>query len=88
MPEGGWSSINAKVDYHEYDVPSASNNEFTSRTKMVVYSSAGATSIPYVTLGNVVHSNNTTFSSWNDISIVYDGTKWNGGFGLDCCWFC
>lgn len=88
MPEGGWSSINAKVDNHEYYVPSGSNNEFTSRAKMVVDSSAGATSIPYVTLGNVVDSNNTTFSSWNDISMVYDGTKWNDGFGLGCCWFC
>lgn len=83
VPEGGWSSISAKVDYYEYYVPSGSNKNFTSRTAMVVYSAAGATSTPYVTLGNVIHSNNKTFNSWNGISIIYDGTKWNGGFGKE-----
>lgn len=83
VPEGGWSSINVKVDYYEYYVPSGTNNKFTSRSKVIVYAAAAATSTPYVTLGNVKHSNDKTFSSWNTISIIYDGDKWDGGFGKE-----
>lgn len=83
VPEGGWSSITTRVDYNEYYVTSGSNNNFTNRIVMSVYAVAGATSIPYVTAGNVKHSNDKTFSSWNNISIIYDGTKWNGGFGRE-----
>jgi hypothetical protein len=81
VPEGGWSTITAKVDYFEYYNPSGSNNNFTSRSKMAVYVSSGATSTPYITLGNVIHSNNKSFTSWSPISIIYDGSKWDDGFG-------
>lgn len=82
VPEGGWSSITAKVDYYEYYSPNGSNNNFKKRDATVVYSTAAATSTPYVTLGNVKHSNGKYYRSWNSISIMY-GSDWSGGFGKE-----
>ncbi len=83
VPEGGWSTITAKVDYIEYYVPSGSNNKFTSRVSMAVYKTAAATSTPYVTVGNVKHSNDKAFKKWSDISIIFDSSKWDSGFGKE-----
>ena len=77
------NSINAKVDYYEYYVKSGSNNKFTSRSVMAVYATAAATSTPYLTLGNVKHSNDKIFNKWSTISIIYDGDKWDNGFGKE-----
>lgn len=79
VPEGGWSSMTVNVTYREYYSSNSSiTNKFNERQKTVVYHRTYATSRPACQLGNVIHSNDSVFSSWSTLSIMYDGSKWQG----------
>ncbi|MBR1692666.1 MAG: hypothetical protein IJ711_07815 [Lachnospiraceae bacterium] len=78
VPEGGWSSINVKVDYIERYSSSGNNNTLNHRSKCVSYARAYATSCPTVSVGNVAHSNGKSFTSWTKEAVMYDGSVWDG----------
>lgn len=77
VPEGGWASIYVEVSYQENYTTSGNNNILNKRYKTALFRASYATSKPYITLGNAIHSNGKTFSSWTSQSSIY-GQDWDG----------
>lgn len=82
IPEGGHASCSVEVTYREYYTYNGKRNVFNRRTKTYMMNVAGATTVPYMKMGNSKHlkSDGTTiktFSTWTKEAGIYDGSKWN-----------
>ena len=69
IPEGGHASCSVEVTYREYYTYNGKRNVFNRRTKTYMMNVAGATTVPYMKMGNSKHlkSDGTTiktFSTW------------------------
>lgn len=78
VPEGGWSSVYARVTYQEDYDSSGTNVTLKKRDKSVVYQIGAATTRPTISLLNVKHSSGKVFNSWQRGSLMY-GPEWHGG---------
>ena len=82
IPEGGHASCSVEVTYREYYTYNGKRYVFNRRTKTYMMNVAGATTVPYIKMGNSKHlkSDGTTiktFSTWTKEAGIYDGSKWN-----------
>lgn len=79
IPEGGWSSIRAKVTYSEDYVTTGERIYYTERSRSVVYTPVGATETPGVQLGNISHSTGKIFQAWEKGSL-WMSSDWEHGY--------
>lgn len=79
VPEGGWSYIKYEVSYtEEYTYNTQTGlNEFFPREKYMAYMATGATSVPYIIMGNVQYSNGILINEWTPGDVMYDPNVWN-----------
>ncbi len=79
IPEGGWSSIRARVTYSENYVTNEARIYYKERSRSVVYNSVGATETPGVQLGNIGHSTGRIFQAWENGSL-WMSSDWDHGY--------
>lgn len=81
VPEGGWSTITAKVGYtEEYNPVTSSQIALNKRHRTVMWRREYATSCPTIQLLNIGHSNGKSFSSFSKEQLLY-GASWQGASG-------
>lgn len=78
VPDGGWSSMRAEITYSEKYTTNGGINTFNERSKTVQYKRGYVTSCPYISLYNVRHSNNNSFTTWYSTGVLFDPNAWDG----------
>lgn len=80
VPNGGWSTITAKVMYSEEYSPVGNGTSISlnRRDKSVLWRREYATTSPTVQILNIKHSNGKVFNNYTKEQTIY-GAPWQGG---------
>lgn len=78
VPNGGWSTVTAKVEYiEEYAPAGGADITLKKRWRSVLWRREYATSCPTIQILNIKHSNGKVFSSFTREQTIY-GAPWQG----------